>query len=218
MTLRLDAVIEHWENEDLLYVRTLPGFFVSGATAQELKRKSGPALQAHLDWLVLRDLIDEPSSEVELNVIEEARATPAGAGPRFDADLVAPNEEEIEAALAVGRAALSDLIDLFESLPEDSDRTRGLDTLGHVAALDLWYASRLTGIIDAGKIDDPVDRLVDAAGTFEDAVDEFVLLHFPELFDRDDEEWTLAKVLRRRTAHLREHLPHLQPMKQGDEV
>src|SRR3954470_21270381 len=113
MALRLEALIERWPGESMLFVRALPGFQVSGDGAADLQHRAGTALQAHLDWLVERDLIDQPSGEVELKVAEGADAISASIGPLFAADLVAPSEEEIESALAVGRAALSDLIDAF---------------------------------------------------------------------------------------------------------
>lgn len=207
MTLRLEAMIERWPSQHLLFVRELPGFSVSGRDASELHVRSGDALQAHLDWLVERDLIDAPSGEVDLSVVEEAEAISANAGPRFVADLAHPSDDEIEAALAVGRAALSDLIDAADQTDESA-----CSALRHVASMDRWYASRLNDLlVSGGQRGDEIDDLISAAGAFEDTVDEFAQRETPSLFTRDGEEWTLAKVLRRRTAHLREHLIDVLP-------
>jgi hypothetical protein len=205
MTLRLEALIEHWPGESLLFVRALPGLQVSGHGAADLQRRAGGALQAHLDWLVERDLIDQPSGEVELTVAEEAQALSASIGPLFVADLVAPSDDEVESALAVGRAALSDLIDAFDA----SARSAGggnPEALRDVSRMDGWYASRLSGTVSETAAGDPIDELVATAGAFEEAVDAFVVAGEPDLFVRDGEEWTLAKLLRRRTGHLRERL------------
>lgn len=218
MTLRLEALIEHWPSESRLFVRALPGFQVSGRDAQELQRRAGDALQAHLDWLVKRDLIDQPSGEVDLTVTEQARAFSESIGPRFAADLVAPTEQEIESALAVGRAALSDLIDAEETLQRRADGAGFASTLRHLAQMDRWYAGRLSAEPPATALADPIDDLVDAAGAFEDAVDDFGASGQADLFVRDSEEWTLAKVLRRRTGHLREHMPAIStPREEPDE-
>lgn len=219
MTLHLDGLIEHWENESLLFVRALPGFQVSGTSAADLRGKSGTALQSHLDWLVDRELIDHPGSEVVLHIAEEEHSSASGKGPQFAADLIPPGEEEIESALAVGRAALSDLIDAYEAISDEFELERATRTLGHVAEMDRWYASRLSGTRPKTYQGNPVDTLVAAGGAFEDAVDEFAASSTSVPITRDDEEWTLAKVLRRRTGHLREHLPGLQPHeKQGNSI
>jgi hypothetical protein len=207
MTLRFEALIEHWPSVSLLFVRALPGFQVSGRDAEELQERVGIALQAHLDWLVARELIDQPSGEVDLAVVEQARSISESIGPLFTADLIAPNEEEVENALAVGRAALSDLIDAQDAPQRVGDDAGFESTLRHVAQMDRWYAGRLSGDPQATALADPIDDLVDAAGTFEDAVDDFAANGSSELFVRDGEEWTLAKALRRRTGHLREHMP-----------
>jgi hypothetical protein len=207
MTVRFEALIEHWPSESLLFVRALPGFQVSGRDAQELQERVGIALQTHLEWLVERELIDQPTGEIDLAVVEQARAISESIGPLFTADLIAPTEEEIENALAVGRAALSDLIDAQDTLQRSVGDAEFEPALRHVAHMDRWYAGRLSGDPQATALADPTDDLVDAAGTFEDAVDDFAANGSSELFVRDGEEWTLAKALRRRTGHVREHTP-----------
>lgn len=210
MSIRLEALIEHWPDGSVLYVGSLPGFVVRGHDSAELQRRVSDALQAHLGWLVAHDLIEDPAGEVDLAVVEQARSVSATVGPLFAADLPAPSEGEIETALAIGRAAVSDLIDLADaaSAGDGFDPTAPLRA---TAALDRWYAERLGlhGSPPAGA--DPIDDLVDAAGTFEDAVDAFLGSDHPALFTVDGEEWTLAKVLRRRTGQLVERLPEPPP-------
>ncbi len=210
MTLRLEALVEQWTEERMLFVRELPGFVVAGRDTAELAARTGEALRHHLQWLVSRELIDEPEGEIDLQLTEELSSIGGSIGARFEADLIAPDEDEIEAALAVGRAALSDLIDAFDELPETVGIGTARLTLQHVASLDRWYASRL-GVVSLDLVQpDPIDDLVSAAGTFEDAVDSLAESDLPDLIVIDGEDWTLAKALRRRTAHLREHLPELQ--------
>lgn len=216
MTIHLDALIEHWPGESLLYVRALPGFVAGGSDPGDLQRRAGAALQEHLDWLVEHDLIDAPSGEVELSVAEEADAVSTAIGPRFMADLAAPSEEEIETALAVGRAAISEAIDAYDETRRRGSATDPDGVLRHLADRDRWYASRLSGAAPALASGDPVDALIAAASEFEDAVDAFVLTQMPELLVRDGEEWTLAKILRRRTGHLREHIVHSLATYDGD--
>jgi hypothetical protein len=206
MNLTFEALIEHWPSESLLFVRNLPGLQVSGRDAQELQQKTTDALRHHLEWLVWHELIARPEGEVDLAVIEQAKAPSESIGPRFVADLVAPTDDEIELALAVGRATLTEIID-----SEAADSEASVKSMRHLARLDRWYASRLTGEPAETAIGDPVDDLIDAAGSFEEAVDSVAERGLPELFERDGEEWTLAKLLRRRTGHLREHAPVLTP-------
>lgn len=210
MTLRLKALIEQWAEERMLFVRELPGFVVTGRDTAELTARTGEALRRHLEWLLTRELIEEPEGEIDLQLAEEHSSTGDSIGPRFQVDLIAPDEDEIEAALAVGRAALSDFIDAFDELPASVSSDVARLTLQHIASLDRWYASRL-GLVSLDLVQpDPIDDLVSAAGTFEDAVDSLAESDLPDLIVIDGEEWTLAKALRRRTAHLREHLPELQ--------
>ena len=133
-------------------------------------------------------------------------AESATIGPLFAADLPAPSDAEIETALAVGRAAISDLIDYFDATA-GSDEIELTVTAVQIAQQDDWYASRLGAAQLTAFATDPLDTLVQAAGRFEDEVDAYVSSAKPELWRIDGEEWTLAKLLRRRTAHLREHLP-----------
>lgn len=206
MNMSFEALIEHWPSESLLFVRTLPGLQVSGRDAQELQTKTADALRSYLEWLVWRELIERPEGEINLAVIEQAKSRSESVGPRFNADLIAPTEDEIELALAVGRATLSEIID-----SEDADSDTSQSSMRHLARLDRWYASRLTGEPVGSAIGDPIDDLIDAAGSFEEAVDAVTERDLPELFTRDGEEWTLAKLLRRRTGHLREHAPAIVP-------
>jgi hypothetical protein len=209
MTLRLDALIEHWPAESVLYVRALPGFHARGHDPADLQWQSGSALQAHLDWLVERELIDAPSGDVELTIAEEATAPSESIGPTFHADLVAMDDQEIEIALAIGRAAVSDVIDAYDAGARGTTSSVLASAIHSIARIDRWYASRLSGEHAQPASGDPIDELVAAAGALEDAVDRFVLAGNRELFEREGEQWTLAKVLRRRTAHLRGNL--LQP-------
>src|SRR5215218_1446709 len=148
MTASLEALVEHWPGEHLLYVRALPGFMVAGEHLSELHRRSSAALQSHLDWLLERDLIDQPSGAIELNVVEEANATASAIGPRFMSDLIPPDAAEIESALAVGRAAVSDLIDAYEIASTNDSAESQAAALRRIAQHDDWCTSRLAGHVE----------------------------------------------------------------------
>jgi hypothetical protein len=211
MTIRYTSLIERRRDASLLFVRALPGFQVVAGSASDLLPRAREAIGHYLDWAAERDLIELSDNVVDLVVGEEAASISPGIGPRFADDLIAPSEEEIEFALAVGRAAVSDLIDAYEESARSASAIAADAVLRHVAERDRWYASRLTGALDHAVAADPLDDLVAAAGAFEDAVDGLAGGSQPDLILRDGEEWTLAKVLRRRTGHLRKHLIDLLP-------
>ena len=123
----------------MLFIRSLPGFVVTGANAGELRERVSDSLRAHLEWLVERELIEQPSGDVDLAVVEDLSAK-GKVGPRFLADLLPPTADEVEQALAVGRAALSDLIDAYDVL---GDERAGDLVLHHIAAMDRAYAGKI---------------------------------------------------------------------------
>ena len=211
MTTRYTALVERRRDESLLYVRDLPGFRVAAPTPAEAAARAREAIGLYLTWAVERELIELPDNVVEIVVGEEAAAIGPGIGARFADDMVAPDEAEIERALAAGRAAVSDLFDAYEEAARADDALAADAVLRHVTERERWFASRLTGRLDPAGASDPLDELVAAAGAFEEAVDRLPLVDQPDLVVRDGEEWTLAKTLRRRTAHLRRHVVDLLP-------
>jgi len=141
-----------------------------------------------------------------LVILEDLKSDEA-IGPRFEPDLVEPSPDEIEAALALGRVALSDVIDLADLLEiAGASNPEATRIVRHICVLDIWYSTRLGGPDPVlSPIADSIDAMVAAAGMFEDRIDEIRLTGETGIVVTDLEEWTLAKLLRRRTAHIREH-------------
>jgi hypothetical protein len=58
--------------------------------------------------------------------------------------------------------------------------------------------------------------MIAAAGMFEDRIDEVNESGERGIVTLDGEDWTLAKLLRRRTAHIREHAMELAALLPGE--
>jgi len=214
---RYEGVIEEWPSQSLLYVPALPGFIASAPTREELIELSLPALDLHLAWLEGHGYPPALEDEGGLFVAEDLPAH-GGAGPLFLADRVDPGFDAIELSLALGRVALSDVIDLVDSLEEAGsagpDVTR---IVRHICVLDIWHSTRLGGPDPAlHPIADAVDAMIAAAGMFENRIDEINESGEHGIVVLDGEEWTLAKLLRRRTAHIREHAMELAALLPGE--
>jgi hypothetical protein len=199
----VDAVVERWPGEARLYVRALPGFLIEGDDSRSALRQAQAAMPAFLDWLRALEL-EPPVNDGDPLRIAEELAGGSGIGPRFALDLPATTPEELELALAVGRALISALIDAYDEAERDGDVSALGAALREVAARDRWHASRI-GLTEIGRPPpEPIEDLVAAASTFEEAADSAIASSGPELAVVDGEEWTLAKALRRRTGHLRQ--------------
>lgn len=206
--MRYEAVVEVWSREAILYVPVLPGFQVNARTPDDALRQSPPRLLAFLEWLVDLELIPTPTDGPDLEVVQTLRAE-GDAGPLFAPDEPTPNEEQVELALAVGRGEVSDIVEVVSDLGS-TGMTEAARVLSHLAEFDLWYASRLrVDTTPTPSVADPVETLIAAASDVEEAVDRRVELGLDGVWEIDGERWSLAKVLRRRTGHLREHLPEL---------
>ena len=203
---RYEGVIEAWSDQSLLYIPSLPGFIASAPDRDALIELSLDALDLHLDWLKGHGYPSALEDEAGLVVLEDLDAI-GQIGPLFTVDLPEPNDEQIELALGVGRVTLSDVVDLIDVINAvngaNPDVTR---VVRHICVLDIWYSTRLGGDDPALRpIADPVDAMIAVAGMFEERIDELNETGNAGSNIVDGEEWTLAKLLRRRTAHLREH-------------
>ncbi len=201
----IEALIEEWPSETLLFVRAVPGFQINAPNPDAALIQARESLPVFLEWLRRLELEPPVDAGAALHVAERLVAS-GSQGPRFAADLIAVSEDELELALAAGRALISELIDAYDAARRDGSVPALEPVLRHVAEFDRWYASRIglteIGVPPAGVTDD----LIAAASTFEEAADRAMETGDPTLILVDGEEWTLAKALRRRTGHLREHL------------
>jgi len=206
--MRYPAVIEVWSSETLLFVPDLPGFQVNATSPDDAVRLAPTRLLAFLEWISELELITLPSDGADIEVVETLRAE-GGAGPLFAEDERTPDEDQVELALAVARGEVSDIVELVSDLSE-AGMAEARQVLTHLSEMDLWYAGRLRVDTTASTaVADPIETLVQSASDVEEAVDRRVELGPDGVWEVDGERWSLAKVLRRRTGHLREHLPEL---------
>ncbi|MCM8748200.1 type II toxin-antitoxin system HicB family antitoxin [Thermomicrobiaceae bacterium CFH 74404] len=212
--MRLDMLVERWGDSYLGFVRELPGCQVEATDLDALVEAAPRVIASHLDWLDRRGLPSPAYGTIDVGIRELRDALPGGRGPCFKADRQAPSPEAIDEALQIGEAALAELVELYRlALPAwraASTRPAGWspdEMLHHVAELDVWYASRLSadGRLEVDLPADPVVAVLVAGRTFASTVRSIPVEQRGTVVEHDGEEWTLAKALRRRTGHLREH-------------
>jgi predicted RNase H-like HicB family nuclease len=200
------VLIEVWSTEVLAFVPDLPGLQVTGTSPTDAFTSAESAAPHYLRWLIEGEMLPE-SARIQPLLLTETRKAEGVIGPFFNADDVVPDPDAIELSLTVGRAALSDLLFIRDDVPPD--RLSEVDRiLRHIAELDRWYATR---IADAHGSAFPSieDELIHSASLFEETIDAVLDRPEPVSWERDGERWSVAKVLRRRTGHLREHLPEI---------
>lgn len=218
--MALRAVIERWSSENILYVCELPGCIVSARALDTALAAAPDAIRTYIRWAHTRGITLPPLDGVALTVVEEGTSAQRGIGPFFSADNGVVTAPDFERALAVCRAARDDLIALYQQADErqrvfkrSDDEWSAFEIMQHVAAMDLWYSTRTL----SRYVEEPVYTLPrDAIDAVKFAAEcaEFTLRdvyeHRPGArFERDDEEWSLVKLIRRRAGHLREHYPQL---------
>jgi hypothetical protein len=206
-----EAVAERWRNEVILSIPSLPGFFAKEPDVAQAFARANETISPFVDWLVEDELLPG-RPEMGPIVIQEELAGEDGKGPIFVLDRLIPEANLLELALAVGRAALSDLIFTFDDLDRSVLR-EGERQLRHVAEMDRWYANRIQPGLTQPQAD-LEDELVGSASFFEEIIDEVFGSDPGKERTLGGETWTLAKVLRRRTVHLREHVTDLLVLSQ----
>lgn len=200
------VLIEQWPSESLAFVPDLPGFQISAETPDAAFLTAQDVIGRYVTWLREGELVPEDFLVHDLE-LSEKRAAVDGAGSLFLADQIATTEDRAELALAVGRAALSDLLFVRDDIPADA-RKAADQVLRHVAEMDRWYAMRISEATGMPFMS-VEDELVQSASLFEETIDLALDSDRPLFWTIDGEQWSVAKVLRRRTGHLREHLPQL---------
>lgn len=200
------ALIESWPHETILFVPSLPGFVVRAEGIDDVLATARERIDAYAEWLREADLLNENPSDMDV-VVTEVRSAMQTAAPLFEIDATLPETDEIELALAVGRATLSDLLFVFDDIGP-TKRAAGEHTLRHIAEMDRWYATRIAPT-QGRPFAQIEDELVQSASLFEETIDGFSATDQATVWVLDGESWSIRKVLRRRTGHLREHLPGL---------
>jgi predicted RNase H-like HicB family nuclease len=202
-----EAIVERWSSETLLFIPALPGFQVNGETGEDALADAEEQVDAYLQWLRDGELLPENFPFPEGIAVTETRVASGEAGPMFDLDTEPIDADYAEFALAIGRAALSDLLFVFDDVP-DEGRPDAERILRHVAEMDRWYATRMAPA--QGKPFTAIeDELVQSASLFEETIDGMIASRQAATWTLNDEDWSIRKALRRRTGHLREHLADL---------
>jgi hypothetical protein len=200
------AVVEIWPGETLLYIPELPGFRVNAASPDHALRHANDRIERFLKWLEEGELAESVAPAGVIDITEQ-RAADGNTGPLFEADREQAGADHREFALSVGRAALPDLLFVFDDL-DQAHRPAATQTLRHVAEMDRWYATRLAPA--SGQPFAAIeDELVQSASLFEETIDGLPDEDAARVWAIDGEQWTIRKALRRRTGHLREHLVDL---------
>lgn len=221
--MQYNALVEEWPGETMVYFRELPGCLSTAPTFEEAIAATPAAIADHIRWLKANELIEETDNDISVVVTERIAAGENGGGPRFDAELAPPSDEEIDMALNVAGMARAELLDLYEGVPAaQRDRIPAPgdwsmnEHLWHIIESELWYVSRLS---DAPQ-EKPLSELSPeiTVALFDVGMDsELALRDLSDeqrrcVFTHEGEEWTVAKVLRRLAGHLREHYPWVKEL------
>lgn len=213
------AVLERWKTENILYINDLPGCTVKASTVDIAIAAAPEAISAYFRWAAARHIpLGEKS--LELAVVEEGKPLMDGIGPFFSTDSHPLDDAEYALALQVSKAALEDLVNLYEQVDEAQRVYKYLphewsarDILSHITQTDLWYATRLRSMFDRKPDFDPPSDPIEAAryanAHVEDVMREVFYTSRGGRFEVEFEEWTLRKLIRRRVGHLREHYPQM---------
>jgi predicted RNase H-like HicB family nuclease len=216
------GLVEEWPDEGYVVFRELPGCFSTALTTEEAVQKAPGAIAEFLRWLKQNDIpiLDEEVDSINV-VIKERLHGNNGGPPRFEADLPAPTDREIDNALNVAATARAQLIELYdEVLPAHRSSVLKPDEwsltqhLRHILVTEAYFIACLSD-----QPPETIPAVADADLTmklFENAMDYETFLRdlAPEqrarVYHHGEAEYTASKVLRRMCEHLREHYPWMQ--------
>ncbi|HEY7349132.1 MAG TPA: DinB family protein [Ktedonobacterales bacterium] len=217
------ALIEEWSDPDesIVFFRELPGCFVSAATTQEAIQQAPEAIADYARWLKQNQLCFLEGAVSLRNVVvkEILRANPAG--PRFESDLPAPTDQEMETALqvaAIARALLAHLYNVVVPAQRNCAPKPGewslTDHLEHILKAEAHYVGCLSEQAPEALLPVPEEelslRLIENGRTYETVLRGLTPFQRARIYIQGEAEWTAAKTLRRMTKHLREHYPWMQ--------
>jgi len=211
------GLVEEWPDEGYVVFRELPGCFSTAPTTEEAIQQSPEAIAEYLRWLKQNDIpiLEEEVDSINVLVKERLHGNNGGP-PRFEADLPAPTDREIDNALNVAATARAQLIELYDEVlpayrssalkPDEWSLTQHLR---HILETEAYFIACLS---DQSPETIPVVAEADLTmKLFENAMDyETFLRDLPpeqraRVYHQGEAEYTAAKVLRRMCEHLREH-------------
>ena len=202
------GLVEEWSDESFVVFRELPGCFSTSPTTEEAIQKAPEAIVEYLRCLKQNDItiLEEEIDSINVVVKERLQGTNNGP-PRFEADLLAPTDREIDNALNVAATARAQIIELYDEVlpayrntalkPDEWSLTQHLQ---HILVAEAKYISRLS---DQSQV--TILEVAEADLTlkiFENAMDYEIFLRnlTPEqrvrVYHHGEAEYTAAKALR----------------------
>ena len=210
----LHVVKARWGVQVLIYATEFPGLQVTGASEAEADALLAATVEGYRAWAADRGLARPPADAcIE---VDEDRSADGGIGVLFASDDTMPSADFLAEAARISAAAIADIrdwcasadVERRTSLIDVADRGRAYDALGiaqHVADMDHYYLGAV-GVDVANDLDDPLEELQRTQALLwawirrqAEAGDSHAHI------DEDGESWTVAKIIRRRVGHLREH-------------
>jgi uncharacterized damage-inducible protein DinB len=217
------ALIEEWSDPDesVVFFRKFPGCFVSTPTTQGAIQQAPGAIAEYARWLQQHHIsfLDEDISSITVVVKEILRAQ--SVGPRFEADLPAPTDQELDHAFqvaATARALLAELYNKVEPLQRSWAVQPGewslTDHLEHLLRAEAHYVGCLSDQMPEALSPVPetelAAKLLENGRTYETVLRSLSSAQRAQIYLHEEAEWTAAKTLRRMTKHLREHSSWMQ--------
>jgi hypothetical protein len=208
----LSALIEAWPSETGIYIQQLPGLYASGPDEVAALDVLPDAVERHLSWLATHGAMDLPDEPLDIEIVERLAATDGRTGPLFAADRTVIDVAQRDRALTIAALGRRDLIDLYRSvstmrrttIPASGEWTIA-DHLHHVAERDLSCIAAFAAEPTPRLPEDPVHAL-QVSGTYvAQALQNMPETMLAAVVERDGELWTIAKTIRRMTAHIRDH-------------
>jgi predicted RNase H-like HicB family nuclease len=215
------ALIEEWPNESLVSFRELPGCLSAAPTAEEAIERAPEAISEYLLWLKENKIsfLEGEIDTIDMVVKEHVHADQVG--PLFEAELVAPTDQEMADALTVAATARAQLAGLYSDVPP-AQRNSALkpgewslvEHLQHVIKAEAHYVSRLND--QPAEVSLPANEaelprtLIENGMNHDSFLRELTPQRRAQVYSHGEALWTAAKVLRRMTEHVRDHYPSMQ--------
>lgn len=217
----LYALVEEWPHESLVSFRELPGYLSVAPTAEEAIQKAPEAITEYLEWLKQNQIFFLEEETDPINVVVKERVRADRVGPRFEAELVAPTDQEMANALTVAATARVLLANLYNEVnpaqrscaakPGEWSLTEHFD---HLLKAEAHYVGCLSDqppetMLPVPEIELPI-KLIENGRNYEAFLRGLTPEQRARVYVHGEAEWTAAKVLRRMTEHLRDHYPWMQ--------
>lgn len=218
----LQALVEEWPEESVIYVDELPGVIARGHPPSVAIETLPDVIEDHLNWLAAHGFDVQLFAGASVAIAEHVPARTDIGGPLFDADRTTVSSGHLTETLAVAALARRDLVDVYRSVSEFRRNMAPApgawsiaDHLQHVAATELAYAHLLAGDVDSRLPGDPVKALQASASAVDRVLRAMNMEAVVVVQSPDGEDWTPRKVLRRLAGLLRGQYPMVRHLAHG---